>query len=167
VPNEPTIQWVAGTVPQGEHVGTWDWPLFPSSTQIHSMSPYLNTKVTLPFPRAKDVCTAGSCHLNHTHKINYTSYKIKCKLLYKAQNVSYLYWLREAFYLMILSITQFMCIEHQLSVNKCKYRAVAKWYWKGKPEVLREKSTGLGYGAVCIDVWRPTFQRSTLPPSSG
>jgi hypothetical protein len=109
---------------------------------------YLNTRVTLPFPRAKDVCTASSCHLNHAHKIYYTSYKIKCKLLYKAQNVSFLYWLREVFYLMILSIAQFMYIEHQWSVNKCKYRAVAKWYRKGKPEVLREKSTGLVYGAV-------------------
>lgn len=38
---------------------------------------------------------------------------------------------------------------------------------RGKAEVLREKSTGLGYGAVYIDVWRPTFRMSLLPPSSG
>lgn len=172
--NEPTTQWVPGTVSQSEHVGTWDWPLLPCSTQTHSMSPmyvfrlqYLNTRVTLPFRRAKDVRTASSCHLNHAHKIYYTRYKIKCKLLYTAQNISFLYWLRGAFYLMIFSIAQFMYIEHQWSVNKCKYRAVAKWYWKGKPEVLREKPTGRGCGAVCIGTWRPTFQSSMLPPSSG
>jgi hypothetical protein len=37
------------------------------------------------------IAQLSGCHLNRAHKIYYTSYKIKHKLLHKAQNVSFSY----------------------------------------------------------------------------